>query len=140
MTIPLFLESIRLGPGWERAGPQPGLFILIMSAIVALGALGVLWQVLKGQQSSPFFEERQGVIDLAKVGIPVALAIGVAPYLGFYLLTVLYTGIFSLWYGRVRWYVGFPLGLLLAYGAYFGLEKSFKLFLLKSIWYPAIPF
>ena len=140
LAIPLIIESIRLGPGWERSGPQPGLFILITTILVIFGALGVLWQALRSGQSSPFFEERQEVIDLAKVGLPLALAIVVVFHLGFYIVTVLYTGIFSMWYGRVRWYIGFPLGLLLAAGAYFGLERSFKLLLLKSVWYPTIPF
>jgi putative tricarboxylic transport membrane protein len=75
------------------------------------------------------------------VGLPIAAAVVALPYLGFYVTTALYTGLFAAWYGRYRWYVALAAGLLLPVALYFAFERGFRIPLPKSVGYgDALPF
>jgi putative tricarboxylic transport membrane protein len=148
LMTPIVWESIRLGAGFGGhvagspvVGPRPGFFPLMMAGLVTLGVLGVLAQALRDRRSSaPFLEERQGVVDLLQVGIPVVVAAALVPFLGLYIVSAVYIIGFALWYGRVRWYVAAPIGLALPVTVWWGLEVTFRLIMPKSPWYPSIPF
>ena len=145
--IPVMWESIRLGAGFGGhvagapvVGPRPGFFPIVMAGLVILGALGVLIQALMERSSTPFLEERQGVMDLIQVGLPVVVAVGVVPFLGLYIVSAVYIIGFALWYGGVRWYFAVPVGLALPLTVWWVLEETFRLMMPKSPWYPSIPF
>lgn len=135
VAIFAMIEAVRLGPGWGRSGPQPGFFPFGLAVLMGLGGLGALVQGLRSRDATPFFEVRQEVVDLIKVGIPLAAAIASVPFVGLYIMSVLYLGFFAAWYGRFRWYVSFPAGLALAFALYWGLERGFMIRLPKSMWY-----
>lgn len=133
-------EAIKLGPGWGRMGPQPGMFVMLLGLIAFLATLGHLVQVvIRGGDDSPFFESLEGFRDLVKVGVPLLLTAIIVRWLGFYVISLLYVWGFTSWYGRMRWYISFPIALALTFGAYYGLEKGFRLFLIKGFWYPSDP-
>lgn len=138
VAMVVLVETIKLGPGWGRDGPQPGFFPFILAVVIGLGGLGTLVQGLRSADSRPFFEVRQEMVDLAQVGIPLALAIASIPFLGLYIMAVLYVGLFTAWYGRFRWYLSFPAGLVLAGTLYWGLERGFLISMPKSMWYGTV--
>ena len=75
------------------------------------------------------------LVDVLRVGLPLAAAVLSLQYLGFYLMTTLYVAFFGIWFGRYRWYVAIPAGLLLAVVLYFTFERGFKIGLPKSVLY-----
>lgn len=144
---PIVWESIRLGAGFGGhvagapvVGPRPGFFPLLMAGLVALGAVGVLVQAVRDRSSTPFLEERQGIVDLMQVGIPLVAAIGLVPFMGLYIVSAVYIIGFALWYGRIRWYIAAPVGVALPVTVWWVLERTFRLIMPKSPFYPSLPF
>jgi hypothetical protein len=137
LTILLVRESIVLGAGWSAIGPDPGFFPLVMSMIIGISAVFVIATALRrrGEASSPFFERREEVVELLKVGLPLAAAIAAVQWLGFYIVVALYIGLFGLWYGRFRWYLILPGAVLLAVGLFLVLESGFRILMPKSVLY-----
>lgn len=135
LAILVIVEAVELGPGWGKAGPQPGFFPFSLALVMGVGSLVALVQALVRRDSSPFFEVRQEVVDVTKVGIPLAVAIGSISFLGLYIVTVLYIGLFTAWYGGFRWYASFGAGLVSAAALYLGLERGFLISMPKSMWY-----
>ena len=130
-------EAVRLGPGWGDSGPQPGFFPFGLALMMSLAALGAFAQALVRKDSRPFFEVRREVVDLLKVGLPLALAIASVPWLGLYIMCTLYITLFAWWYGRFRWYLSLAAGPAVAVTLYLTLFRGFHISMPKSIWYSA---
>lgn len=132
-------EGVRLGPGWEDDhGPQPGFFPFSLAVLLAVGALAALIQAVRAGSPRPFFEERQEVVDLLRVGVPMMAAVVSIVVLGFYIMTFAYLAFFAWWYGRYRWYSAIVSGLVTAWILYLGLERGFRIPLPRSAWYPSL--
>ena len=133
-------ETFRLGAGWGASGPQAGFFPTLSALVMAAAAVALMARAVRAP-THPLFESREQAVSMLKVGGPLAAAVVSLPYLGFYLMTALYTGLFAAWYGRYRWYVAAAAGLLLPVALYFGFERGFRISLPKSLWYgDLIPF
>lgn len=128
-------EGIRLGPGWGESGPLPGFFPFTLAILMSIGAVGVFWSALKIRETRPFFEATEEVVDLLKVGVPMALAIIVIPWLGLYITAGIYVGAFTKWYGRFRWYEALAAGVLVPVVLYFLLRYGFNIAMPMSRWY-----
>jgi hypothetical protein len=74
-------------------------------------------------------------LEVVKVAAPMVAAVVLLPYLGFYMVTALYLGLFAVWYGRMPWYLVLPLGIAVAVVAFYAFEQGFKVLLPKSIFY-----
>lgn len=132
LALVLIRESLLLGAGWGSTGPQPGLFPLISAVVMGLCGLGVCAQALNHGPDSPPFADPPELREVVRVAAPMVLAVVLVPYLGFYIVTALYIGLFAAWYGRMRWYLVLPLGILIAVIAFYAFEQGFKILLPKS--------
>jgi putative tricarboxylic transport membrane protein len=133
-------ETLRLGAGWGPSGPQPGFFPTLAALVMAASAVAAVVRAARAPGTA-LFESREQAVDVLKVGLPIAAAVVALPYLGFYVTTALYTGLFAAWYGRYRWYVALAAGLLLPVALYFAFERGFRIPLPKSVGYgDALPF
>jgi len=141
LTAVLIRECMLLGAGWSTAGPAPGFFPLLAALAMGAGSVTVVARALGSSAHHPFFETPDEAIALAKVGVPIALAMLSLGVLGFYLMTALYMGFFSAWYGRHRWYVVLAASILVPVALFFTFEQGFKIALPKSAGYGTlIPF
>jgi putative tricarboxylic transport membrane protein len=127
-------EGLKLGAGWGDAGPKPGFFPFYLTLFMMLGAGGALVQAWRSTDAQPFFEDRQEIIDLLKVGVPAALAIAFVPVLGLYVTTALYVGLFGYWYGRFTWYWSLLAGIAVPLVLYVMLRIGFNILMPTSIW------
>jgi len=92
------------------------------------------------QPKEGIFESRSSVAAVLNLVIPmVAYALSFT-WLGFYLATALYMGLFAAYLGRYRWYWTLASGVLTPLAIYLMFEVGFKLLLPKSVFYPGIPF
>jgi putative tricarboxylic transport membrane protein len=130
-------ETFRLGAGWGPSGPQPGFFPTLSALVMAVGALALIVRAARAPGTA-LFDSRDQAISVLKVGVPIAAAVLAIGYLGFYLVTALYMGLFSAWYGRYRWYVAVAAGLLLPIALFFAFERGFRISLPKSVWYGSV--
>lgn len=131
----LLWESVRLGAGWGPSGPQPGFFPALASLLMAAGAAGAGLQAVRGGAGEPFLEGPEEASELVRVGLPMVAAVAAIAWLGFYVVAALYVSLFVWWYGRYRWYLSLPSGVILAGLLYWTFERAFKVFLPKSIFY-----
>jgi putative tricarboxylic transport membrane protein len=135
LGVVLFNEALRLGPGWGAQGPQPGFFPFALTSVMVIGTIGVLIVAFKKPNREPFFEANQEVIDLLKVGIPVAVAVFAIRWLGLYLTSSLYMGFFMFWYGRFRWYSALAGAILLPLVMWLVLRQGFNISMPMSMFY-----
>jgi putative tricarboxylic transport membrane protein len=131
----LLYESYRLGPGWGPQGPQAGFFPFYLTALMILGSAGVLYTTFRQPDRRPFFEASQEVVDLLKVGIPIAVAVFAIRWLGIYATAGLYLAFFMAWYGRFRWYQALAGGILLPVIMFLILQRGFALPMPMSMFY-----
>jgi len=130
-------ETVRLGAGWGLSGPQPGFFPAIAALLMAVGAVVLIVRAARGP-GRPLFDSQDQAVSVLKVGAPLVAAVVSLQYLGFYLMTALYVGLFALWYGRYRWYVALSAGLVLPIALFLAFERGFRIPLPKSVLYPSI--
>jgi putative tricarboxylic transport membrane protein len=136
LGVLIFWESMRLGPGWGASGPQPGFFPFVLTVMLLLGTLGVVYvHIYRHPDLRPFFEVRQEVADLLKVGIPIAVAVVAVRWLGLYMTSGLYLGIFMAWYGRFRWWQAVLGGFLLPVALWLLLRQGFNISMPMSVFY-----
>jgi hypothetical protein len=135
LALVLIRESVLLGAGWGSAGPQPGLFPLLSALVMGSSGLLVCAQAANHSSESSPFAERSELLEVVKVAAPMVAAVVLLPYLGFYMVTALYLGLFAVWYGRMPWYLVLPLGIAVAVVAFYAFEQGFKVLLPKSIFY-----
>jgi putative tricarboxylic transport membrane protein len=134
-------EAVRLGSGWGPSGPQPGFFPFISAVIMAVGTLIAMVQAVRARQTAVLYDSADQVLEVLKVGGPIVAAVVLLQYVGFYLMTGLYMGLFALWYGRYRWYVALAAAVILPAVIYFAFERGFRISLPKSVLYgDLIPF
>lgn len=128
-------DSLRLGPGWGEQGPQPGFFPFALTVLMLLGAAGVLVATIRSPDRRPFFEAREEVQDLLKVGIPLLFAIAAVRWLGLYVTSGIYLAFFMAWYGRFRWYQALAGGIVLSLLLWLSLRVGFNIPMPMSVFY-----
>lgn len=134
------VESLRIGAGYGVAGPESGFFPLWVSLPLVVAAAVSLRDGWLMRQSAAIFEDRDELAEFFKVGVPLAVAVVLLPWLGFYLATAAYVGFFSAWYGRYRWWVVLGAAVLAPLLFYAVFERAFSLSLPKSVLYgPLLP-
>lgn len=135
IALVLLRESLRLGAGWGATGPQAGFFPALASLLMAAGAALAAVQAYRSRGGQPFLDDPEEAAELLKVGLPMVAAVAAIAWLGMYLVAALYVGLFLWGYGRYRWYVSLPAGVLVALLLYIIFEQGFKVFLPKSFLY-----
>ncbi len=131
----------RAGALVDRTGTEPGgigagfypfwsaALVLVCSAVIAYGALG------DRRVTPAAFESRESVVTVLKLVVPMVAATVAITWLGLYLVSGLYMGLFARWIGRYHWLwvvllaVGMPLAI------YATFELGFKVTLPKSFLY-----
>jgi len=128
-------EGYKLGPGWGETGPQAGFFPFALAVLMVLGAAASLIQAWVRHDDTPYFEHPQEIVDLLKVGIPLAIAIATIPFLGLYLMSAAYLLFFSRWYGRHSWLLCIVMAVAVPTAMYLALQVGFGISMPRSMWY-----
>ena len=128
-------EGYQLGSGWGDTGPAAGFFPFILAVLMVIGGVGAGVQALRRRDPTLYFEHPQEIVDLLKVGIPMAVAIASVQWLGLYLMAWVYLWLFSWWYGRHPWWLGLGIGIATSVILYYGLQVGFRINMPHSIWY-----
>lgn len=138
----------RAGALVDRSGTEPGGigagFYPFWSATLVLVCAGVVayraWTTRVPGPSA--FEGRDAVVAVLKLVIPMIVATFAILWLGFYIVSGLYMGLFARWIGRYNWLVTAALAIGMPAAIYAAFEIGFKVLLPKSILYGAglLPF
>src|ERR1044072_5427092 len=98
----VIIGSVKAGINWGAEGPRAGFFpFYIGMAIVASSAIN-LWNGLREDNDSLFAEWGQ-LRQVLSVVVPTAIYVGVMPFTGLYLASMIFIGWFMRWLGKYRW-------------------------------------
>jgi len=101
----IIFDSVRLGIGWGEDGPQAGYFPFYVALIICLASLANLVRALmvRPEKSKAFVEIGQLKLVLA-VLVPTAIYAALIDWLGIYVASILFVGIFMRWLGKYEWW------------------------------------
>ncbi len=129
--------------GTEPGGIGPGFYPFWSAALMLVCAVAVAYRAwVTPTPGTAAFENREAVIAVAKLLIPMVLATASIVWLGFYVMTGLYMGLFARWIGRYRWTWVAVLTVGMPAAIYATFELGFRVTLPKSFLYDAgvLPF
>lgn len=137
LAMVLGREAIRIGSGWTSDGPGAGFVPFWLALTVVVASVVLLVQAMRpgAHPQEPFFPSRAAGLFWLKMLIPMAIAVGLIPSLGIYVVAAVYLAVFAAWMGRHRWFVVLGVSVLIPLVMYVSFERFFKLPLPKSLWY-----
>jgi putative tricarboxylic transport membrane protein len=126
LAVMVIADSLRVGIGWADDGPRSGyfpfyigLFLLLASGSIVISTL------LKWRTLTAVFAEREQLVTVFAVLIPMVVYVGGIWLLGIYLASALLIGYFMRRYGKFGWpatgavSVGVPLAFFLVFERWF---------------------
>lgn len=108
---------------------------MALTVLFMLGTVSVFLYALLKPDERPFFEVKQEVVDLCSVGLPIFATVFLINWLGIFVTSGLYLGVFMFWYGRFPWYSALTGGLLLAVILWLMLRVGFNISMPMSALY-----
>ena len=116
--------SIKAGINWGPEGPRAGFFPFYVGLFIIASSVINLWHTFRDDDGAIFAEWGQ-LRQVFSVVIPTAIYVGVMPYTGLYLSSMVFIAWFMRWLGKYRWSViaGVALGMPLI--TYFIFERWF---------------
>lgn len=149
----MFLAAVamidsRAGALVDRSGTQPGgigagFYPFWSAALVFVCAAFIAYRAwVTPRPGTAAFEDRAALFAALKLIIPMLLATAAIAWLGFYVVTALYMGLFARWIGHYRWIWVVAIAVLTPAAIYGTFELGFRVSLPKSFLYDAglLPF
>jgi len=131
----------RAGALVDRTGTQPGgigagFYPFWSAAIVFACASFIAYRSwVTPLSGTAAFENRAALFAALKLIIPMLVATAVIPWLGFYVVTAGYMGLFARWIGHYRWIWVIVIAVAMPLGIYATFELGFRVALPKSFLY-----
>ena len=123
--ILIMAGSLKVGINWGVEGPRSGFFPFYVGLIILGSCVLILLQVFLGARTDKLFAEWNQLGSVLKVVIPTTIYVGVLPFLGIYLTSVLLIGSFMKWLGHYAWGLTLAVSLGVPVVTYVMFEKWF---------------
>ncbi|MFZ9196159.1 MAG: tripartite tricarboxylate transporter TctB family protein [Burkholderiales bacterium] len=130
----VIFDSVRLGWGWGTEGPEAGYFPFYIGAMICIGSLVTLFQVLLGEQikglalkwivrakparlhhdrrkDHEVFVEWSALRLVLQVLLPAAVYVLGIQLIGIYVASAAYIAVFMVWLGKYGWTRGLIVGV-----------------------------
>ena len=124
-------NSIKVGAGWGDDGPRSGYFPFYIGLIIVASSLANLFLALRNRHRAVFVEHRQLRLVLA-VLVPSIVYVLLIRYVGIYVASALFIGMFMRWQGRFGLFKIVPVSLGVSVCLFFMFEVWFKVSLPKG--------
>ena len=96
-------DALRIGVGWSTDGPQSGFFPFWLAVTLLACCATILAQgVIRRGDRKPFIP-RAAVEPVLKVLAPAIAFVALTQFIGLYVATALYMGLYMRWIGRHAW-------------------------------------
>jgi putative tricarboxylic transport membrane protein len=107
LTIGLFgaivvYGSVKAGINWGQEGPRAGFFPFYVGLFIIASSAINLWHTRRDDDGQLFAEWGQ-LRQVFSVVIPTAIYVGVLPYSGLYLASMVFIAWFMRWLGKYEW-------------------------------------
>lgn len=120
----VLFDAVRLGIGWGTDGPKSGFFPFWLAVIMIVACLAIMIQtILRADRES--FVSRQPLGSVLKVLWPAVAMVALTHFIGLYVASALYIGLYMRWIGRHSWLavvvlsIGIPVGTFLIFEQWF---------------------
>ena len=122
--------------GTEPGGVGAGFYPFWSATLVFCCAAYVGYRALRTPTpGTAAFENRAAVFAALKLIVPMLVATAAIPWLGFYVVTALYMGLFARWIGHYRWIWVVVIMIAMPVAIYATFELGFRVGLPKSFLY-----
>ncbi|NBR27281.1 MAG: tripartite tricarboxylate transporter TctB family protein [Betaproteobacteria bacterium] len=120
-------DSWRLGARWGSDGPESGYFPFYVGLIIAVSAVVILLQALRGRTPNGrgAFVERGQLRLVMSVLVPAIVYVVAIQWFGIYLASAVYIAGFMIWLGNYTWWSS----------ALLGVATSAAVFMMFEIWF-----
>ena len=126
LGVVVVIEARRLGSDWQDDGPGSGYFPFYIGLIVCISAIGVFYQAMFSKaRDTGGFVNRVQLGRVLSVLLPSMVYVLGIMYLGIYVASTIYIGLFMIVLGKYA----IPKGVLL------GIAVSAFFFLLFEVWF-----
>ena len=126
-------DSARVGMGWASDGPRAGYFPFYVGLIMFMASAATFLINLLGRTANlSNFVERSALRLVIKVLAPMVVYLGVMYFLGIYVASALYIGLFMMWLGKYSLAKTVPVALLVPLFLFWLFEIAFLIPLPKG--------
>jgi hypothetical protein len=95
-------DALRLGIGWGTDGPQSGFFPFWLAVLLLGSCAAIVIQALRRGRAVPF-ASWEALGSVLKVLAPATGAVVLMHWVGLYVASALYMGVYMRWIGRHSW-------------------------------------
>ena len=112
------------GINWGAEGPRAGFFPFYIGIFIVISSAINLWNGLR-EDNDELFAEWGQLRQVMSVVIPTAIYVGVMPFTGLYLASIIFIGWFMRWLGKYPWITVLAVALGMPIVTYFIFERWF---------------
>ncbi len=98
----VIIGSVKAGINWGAEGPRAGFFPFYIGMAIVVSSAINLWNGLREDNDSLFAEWGQ-LRQVLSVVVPTAIYVGVMPFTGLYLASMVFIAWFMRWLGKYNW-------------------------------------
>ena len=131
IAILVVWDNLRIGAGWDDAGPQAGYFPRRVGVAVGIAALAAAWQALRSP-AGELFATWQQLASVARVLVPLTVYVGLIGTLGIYVASAVFIAAFMRFAGSYAWWKALALGVFTNLLLFAVFEIQFKVPLPKG--------
>ena len=95
-------DSLRIGIGWGTDGPKSGFFPFWLGLIMVGACLAIAAKAYRRAHRTPFVR-RGAIAPVLKVLLPATAFVLSIHWIGLYVATTVYMGVYMRWIGRHSW-------------------------------------
>jgi hypothetical protein len=123
--------------GGEPGGIGPGFYPFWSAALmfVAAGVVTYESQARGHNEGGIVFESRDAALAVIKLAVPMIAMTVALVWLGFYIVSGAFMGLFARWIGRYNWLWVVVLAVAMPLAIYLTFETGFRVTLPKSVFY-----
>jgi hypothetical protein len=126
-------DSAHVGNGWASDGPEAGYFPFYVGLIMFLASAGTFAiNLLSKKPDLSNFVERSSLMLVLKVLAPTFVYLVVMYFIGIYVASALYIGLFMMWLGKYSLAKTVPIAVLIPLALFWLFEIAFLIPLPKG--------
>ena len=120
----VIIGSVKAGINWGAEGPRAGFFPFYIGIFIVVSSAINLWNGLR-EDNDELFAEWGQLRQVLSVVIPTAIYVGVMPFTGLYVASIVFIGWFMRWLGKYSWLTVLGVALGMPIVTYFIFERWF---------------
>ncbi|MDI1264207.1 MAG: tripartite tricarboxylate transporter TctB family protein [bacterium] len=120
----VIIGSVKAGINWGAEGPRAGFFPFYIGIFIVVSSAINLWNGLREDNDALFAEWGQ-LRQVMSVVVPTAIYVGVMPFIGLYVSSMIFIAWFMRWLGKYPWLTVVAVAIGMPIVTYFIFERWF---------------